>query len=296
MFKNLRPQALGVWGAQSELIEWTLSFGFRGLEPDLTELLSRVKTSGVAQARRLFDSAKLRLGTFLLPIDWEAGDAEFDKQLAELAANLATLAEAGCQRAVSWIAPASAERPYHENFETHRKRIARVAELLATHKLPLALGFHAAPELRVNRSFEFIHGLDALLILVQTVGAANVGLVVDPWEVAVAGGSIEDLKKIPAERWIALDLADAPADAPLGDLSETQRLLPGETGVIDCAAVLTLAAERGFEGPVTPVPHRQHLAGQKRDQAIKLAGQKLDDLWRAAGLNAAGKLTPSVAS
>ncbi len=295
MFKNLRTEALGVSGQQSELIEWTLSYGFRGLDVDLVEFQTRARTSGVASAKRLYDSAKLRFGGFALPVDWQADEETYGRQCEALAGLAQTAAELGCLRCYSRLAPANQEQPYHANFELHRKRIGQVAGILAPHQIRLAVGFQAAAELRQDQAFEFIHQLDPLLILLQVTGASNVGLLVDSWELAVSGTAVEDLRKIPADKWISLELADAPAGSNLAELQATQRLLPGETGMVDNAGLVTLAAELGYDGPVTPAPHRQQFEGQKREAIVKLAGQKLDELWRSVGLTPAGKLAAGAA-
>ena len=38
----------------------------------------------------------------------------------------------------------------------------------------------------------------------------------------------------------------------------SQRLMPGETGVINCVELLNIAEKAGFEGPVTPWATREH--------------------------------------
>ena len=72
-------------------------------------------------------------------------------------------------------------------------------------------------------------------------------------------------------------------------------MLPGETGVIDSAAALTQLAEMGFDGPVTPAAHPKRFEGQSRNAIAKSAGEKLDAVWKGAGLNASGKLTAAAA-
>jgi hypothetical protein len=62
------------------------------------------------------------------------------------------------------------------------------------------------------------------------------------------------------------------------------RLMPGETGVINSAAVLTQAKNAGFDGPVTPWADRSTLAGRGRERIVKVAGDRLEAVWREAGL------------
>ena len=77
MFKNLNPSALGLSGHQSEVIELALTYGFGGMDLNMVEFATRVKLRGMPYARRLIDSAKLRLGTFALPFGLESDDETF---------------------------------------------------------------------------------------------------------------------------------------------------------------------------------------------------------------------------
>jgi hypothetical protein len=60
--------------------------------------------------------------------------------------------------------------------------------------------------------------------------------------------------------------------------------MPGETGVINSAAVLAQVKAAGFDGPVTPWADRSTLAGRGRERIVKLAGDRLEAAWREAGL------------
>lgn len=290
MFRNLSTESLGVSGRGSEIIELALSFGFKGIDLDLVDFQEQVKVQGLPRARRLIDSAKLKIGTFRLPLVWDDSD-EIYRQGIESSADLLKLAaEIGATRAVTAIAPANDTRPYHENFEFHRRRLTELGELLATHGIQLGVELNGAAAARKDRAYQFIYTIDALAMLVSMVRPANVGIVLDPWQIHAAGGSIDDAQKIGGSRIVAVYLSDAPADAQPADLAESDRLLPGETGTIDSAGILTRLAEWKFEGPVTPRAHRSRVAGMRREQVVKLAGQRLDEAWKAAGLTPAGKL------
>ncbi len=124
----------------------------------------------------------------------------------------------------------------------------------------------------------------------------NVGVVVDAWQIYAAGSSLDDLRKLPAERIVAAYVSDAPADVEPSALAEADRLLPGETGKIDTPAVLSLLSEMGYDGPITPRVDHSRIGAVRREQLVKLAGERLDQAWKAAGLTPAGKKLASAKS
>ncbi|MBI2823582.1 MAG: sugar phosphate isomerase/epimerase [Planctomycetia bacterium] len=293
MFKNLSPEALGIAASQSELIELALSFGFRGLDLDILDFAEQARTRGLAHARRFIESAKLQVGAFRLPTHWQADDGIFRGDLRRVPEWAAPAAEAGYRRAVTTIEPASDERPFHQNFELCRQRLNEVAAALAAHEIRLGIAFAAPADLRKGKSFEFIHDVDALLLLIGTIQAKNVGVALDLWDLHASGGSMDALKKIGGNRLVTIRVADAPADVPATECTSSQRLLPGETGVINAAAALVTLAELGYDGPITPAPHPEQLKGLRREAAVKRVGEKLDQIWKTAGLTTAGKLAPA---
>lgn len=285
MFKNLDAKALGLSATQSETIELALSFGFRGIDLDIADFANEVKASGLPKARRLLDSAKLKIGSFPLPIDWQR-ESGFDEELQKLAELAALAASIGARRAVTIVAPANDEKPYHENFEFYGRRLTELGRALDQHGLELAVGFDASAAAGQGKNFEFIRGLDALLVLLSTVRSENVGLWLDVWQVWASGESVEAaLGKLARGQVVVVSLSDADGSQPDAQHPDSRRL-PGETGVIDCAAVLVKLAQLGYEGPLTPVPG-SNLSGMRRDQIVKLSGERLEAVWKAAGL--AGK-------
>ena len=77
MFKNLNANVLGISGRQSELIELALTYGFRGMDVDMSELLKRSESRGIDWAARFIRSAhnssRFSAGGFDLPICWQIG-------------------------------------------------------------------------------------------------------------------------------------------------------------------------------------------------------------------------------
>ena len=285
MFKNLNPGSLGISGHQSEIIELALTYGFAGMDLNIVEFATRVRLKGMAYARRLIDSARLRIGTFPLPFDWDLDDESFQKNLKKLSEYAACAAELGCSRCTTLLAPAGDSRPYHENFEFHRHRLSEICAALRPAGVRLAVGFQAAEYLRRNRAFQFIHELDSLSLLLNMVAASNAGLLLDIWDVVACGGSVDSVRKIAAGQIVAVQVADMPADVALSDLDDKSRLLPGaENGRIDAAALLVVLKELGYSGPITAKPSRGVFSSRRRDLVVKQTSEALDKAWRAAGL------------
>jgi len=297
MFKNLNASALGVSGHQSEIIELALTYGFQGMDVDIVELATRAKLHGVPYARRLIDSARIRIGTFRLPLEWDIDDDLFKSELEKLPEYAGLAAEIGCTRCVATIAPAGDKRPYHENFEFHRHRFSRICKALEPFKVSLGVGFRAAAQLRQSQAFQFIHDFDALSLLVNMVDASNVGILLDVWDLHVSGGSLENIRGLSADQIVSVQLADVPPEATSpAELTEASRMLPAEEGGLDLPAFLVALAEVGYRGPVTLKPDRRTLAGRRRDRIVRQVGGTLTKIWKAAGLTSEGKLAAPAGS
>ncbi len=297
MFKNLNPGALGVTGHQSEIIELVLTYGFGGMDLNVVEFATRARLKGVEYARRLFDSAKLKMGAFSLPLDWETDDETFAKDLLKLPEYAQAAVSAGCTRCIATVAPASDKRPYHENFEFHKRRFQEICQALEPSGVRFGIGFQAAEYLRKNQAFQFVHDLDALTLLLNMVAAPNIGLLLDIWDVVVGGGSLDSVRKLPVNQIVAVHVADLPPLAGNGEIDEKSRLLPGgEGGRIDITTLLVYLKSAGYDGPVTPRPSRGIFQSRRRDLVIKQAGEAMDKVWRAAGLPMERRFVPSAAS
>jgi sugar phosphate isomerase/epimerase len=285
MFKNLNPLALGISGHQSEIIELALTYGFGGIDLNIADFATRVRLKGMPYARRLIQSANIRVGAFPLPLEWDTDDETFEKELKRLPEYADCAAELGCTRCTAVVAPAGDTRPYHENFEFHRRRFHDICAALRPAGVWLAVGFQAAEHLRRNRAFQFIHELDAMTLLLNMVAAPNLGLLLDTWDLVACGGSLETVRKLPAKQIVAVQVADMPTGPAPAELDEKSRLLPGgEGGRVDVAGFLALLRELEYDGPVTVKPSRSAFQSRRRDVIVKQTGEALERVWRAAGL------------
>jgi sugar phosphate isomerase/epimerase len=251
----------------------------------------------VEYARRLYDSGKMKLGSFALPLDWEADEETFAKDMKKLPDYAQAAVAAGCTRCVATVAPANDQRPYHENFEFHKRRFQEICQALEPAGVRFGVGFRAAEYLRKNQAFQFVHDLDALTLLLNMVAAPNIGLLLDIWDVVVAGGSLDSVRKLPPGQIVAVHVADLPPAAGNGEIDEKSRLLPTAEGArIDITTLLVYLKSVGYDGPITPRPSRGIFQSRRRDLVVKQAGEAMDKVWRAAGLPMEKRFVPSAAS
>jgi sugar phosphate isomerase/epimerase len=296
MFKSLNPKALGITGRQSEIIELALTYGFRGLELDVNDFAKRVEHRGLDHAARFLRSAQMKIGSFELPVRWRGDESVYGADLEKLDQIISHAEAIGAKNCHTHVLPGSNTLPYHENFEMHRKRLGAIANVLAKRGIRLGLGLLVAPVHRQEQQFQFIREAEALLTLLKSIGADNVGLMLDTWNWHFGGGTRDMLRNLGVKGIVSMYLAEAPADAALEKLSEDQRLLANETGPVDNVGLLGLVHEMGYRGPVTLAPHPRCVSGKTRDAIVQHCGNVLDELWRAIGLGRTPKLSTTAAA
>lgn len=283
MFRNLSTFGLPLSGRPSELIELALSFGFDGMDIDLLDLEKQAEIYGVEHARRLMVSARLKSGSFRLPVRLDAPEKEFEAELAALPKRLELAAAAECHRAIATVAPTSDEHSFKDFFELHRIRLHTIGDLLAPHGIQLGLAIRPERPAEETAASPFIATFEALLGLVA-VSHERIGAVVDVWALHATGEPVEMVAKVPKGRIVEVRLSDAPRGVTGAELTEAGRLMPGETGAIASAEVLKAAAATGFDGPVTPWAHRSTLTGRGREKIVRLAGERMEQAWKEADM------------
>jgi sugar phosphate isomerase/epimerase len=293
MYKNLNPQSLGVSGRQSELIELALTYGFRGLDLDASEIIKRAIHLGVEEAARYIHSGRVKVGGWLKPVDLAASPGTFAKQLERLPTLASAAKQIGFTRCTFEVQPVSADLRYHENFERHRERLNAVADVLGPLGIRLGLALKPVAADREDAAHPFIHQAEELLTLMRNVGSDHVGLALDTWSWKVGGGGRDQLAELMGQQIVSVTIADVPLDADFRTISETQRLLPEEASIAELGALLRSLSQRKYSGPVTLRPHPSHLAKLSRDASVEKCAKILEQIWVAAGLSKAVKPAPA---
>ena len=279
MYKCLNADVLGIMARQSELLELTLSHGFTALDVDVPLLHKQVEAKGQDHALRFILSAKVKIGPFDLPVRWQGEEADFKADLAALPAVLDTATVAGANACITTVMPASDSLPYHENFEFHRERLSQIADVLAQKEFRLGLGFLAPNYHRADHAYQFISSPDALLTLIKTIVADNLGVVVDTWHWRIGGGTIDQLRELSADQIVLVRAADIPEDNTMDSITEDLRLMPGTTTVVDHPAVFAALRDADYRGPVVAYPHPSQVGRAARDTVVRSAATALSKLF-----------------
>ncbi len=284
MYKNLSPESLGLSGRQSELIELALTYGFKGFDVRIAEMVKRAELHGTKHTLRFIESAKIKVGGFPLTVRWQGTETEYKADLANVSKVGELAAAARATRCFTNVMPASDEHPYHENFELHRERLGAIVEALGKFNIKLAIGFLAPPSYREGREYQFIQQAEQLLLLIKSVGSPHAGLLLDTWHWRVGGGGMDQIGELSGDQIVIVRMAEVPEDADLSKIEEKQRLLPSADESSDAVALLKMLDEKDYNGPVSLYPHSRRFSGMTRDAIVQKTAESFENLMKAAGL------------
>lgn len=283
MYKNLNCELLGISGRQSEIIELALTYGFRGIDIDMEDMLKRCQRSSFETAARFLSSSKLKIGGFEAPIDLDADEDTYATRRAQLnaVAEIASRIEA---RIAIVTVPAGTDRlPYHEYFDVIRKRIDEVAAIFGKENVRVALDFNARCPESAEKQFKFVRDVEGFLAIVRGCTDKNVSILFDAWKWYLGGGTSEILEQLGVEKVAAVRLSDCNEGVEPSAATNEDRLLPSSTGVIDAEGYLRKFAEAGLKLPVAAVGQPLGTTAT-RDALVGLAQDALDKTFEAAGL------------
>jgi sugar phosphate isomerase/epimerase len=294
-FKNLVGEGLGVSGRQNEMIELALTFGYRGLDVDMNDMVGRaVEISQQFACQYLLAAEKsLQIGCFELPIDFRADNDKFKASLSRLDVMIQICTELNATRAYINI-PASSSLPFQENFERYRLRIGEVADLVAGCGLRIGLAFNATAEAAKRYENKFITTVDELLTLIKMVGKSNVGLMLDSWHWHLGGGTTETLARLSANQIVAARFADFPSDlTPENARSKNRQLLKVDDKSFT-VQILRVLNQINYEGPLAACPGSGQFGGMTRERIVQTLSENLNDVLPIAGIDKAVTRPPVI--
>ena len=285
MLKNFSPDALGINGRQSELIELALTYGFRGMDVDMPEMVRRAQRTSPEDASKYLKAAEIKVGGFDLEIDMSAADDAFTSQVGTLHPMAELAGSLGARCGYVHVPVASEDTSYPEYFDLQTSRLKQVAEVLASKDIKLAIGFHAGKELDEGKQFPFVRNAEGLVALARAVNGA--GVLLDTWDWVVGDGTLEQILQLKADEITAVRLGSVAEDADASSANSGDRVLPTKEGAINHVELIKHLAAIGFEGPVSPSAASGRYKGQTRESTVQRAQEAVDGISTDAGLHVA---------
>lgn len=286
MYTNLNVGALvrGVDFAQS--LDLAEANGFLGVSPNVSYLQDLSLAQRAALQVRLA-GAGLRWGAAGIPVDLGGDDDAVAASLETLRVQAGVMEQAGIDRSVRWIMPASDTLDYQQNLERHADRLSRVAAILAEHGVRLGLEYVGPKTMWSTRKYPFVRTLAQTQELIAISGATNVGICLDTFHWFCAGESAQDLRGLSDAQVVSADLNDGRAGISADEQIDGQRELPGRTGVIDVTAFLQALESIGYTGPVQAEPFNAALREMEPAQAVAETAASLKEVFDKAGVTPA---------
>src|SRR5688572_22375193 len=243
MYSSLNRGTAGAGLPYDEFVKLSARAGFPGVDVDM----GWGQTHGAAALGELLASHNQRPGGWGPNVEWRGDIGKLNDGLPNLKAQAKIAQELRLDTCATYILPAS-DLPLMENWNFHVQRLRPIARTLAEYGLRFGLEFVAPYHLRRKWKHEFIFTPGQMLELAADAGE-NVGLLVDSFHCHTAGTTWEHLSQIPATKIVLAHLNDAPR-VPLGQVDDSQRVLPGE-GAIDVVAFISALKQTGYDGPVS---------------------------------------------
>jgi len=284
MYKNFSPSALGITGRQSELIELALTYGFRGMDIDMSEMRRRAARSTPTEAFKYLKATDLSIGSFRLEADLDGDDEAFKEQLAALDAIADLASQWKVKHGIVMLPAATEKMPYHEFFDFVKGRLAQIAEVLAPRKLRLGIGFRAGKELEKDKQYPFVRNAEGLIALVKSVPGDNVGYVVDSWDWLVSGSTVEQLNEVPPKKIVTVRLGSVLEGVAIADATSHDRVLPVVVGPLNHVSFVKKLKTLGYDGPIGPSASGTQYKGETREFIVSNGQELIDDILTQGGV------------
>lgn len=272
MYTNLNCGALVGGAGFDDAVELAVEFGFGGVSPDVGELARQEaqRPGAAAEIGEAIRARGLAWGTAGVGVDPGTPDQPaFDEGLRGLETQAAAAQAAGVDRAVRFLWPTHDERTYRENFALHARRLRAIADVLGGHGIRLGLEYVGPKTLWATGRYPFVHTAAETHELIAETGARTIGLCLDSFHWFTSGEGAEDLRELTDADVVAVDLNDARAGVDRDEQQDQQRELPGRTGVIDVAALVTALRDIGYTGPVQAEPFNAELRALPARDAVR---------------------------
>lgn len=280
MFGSLLPGAIGIQLPLAQTVELAQRLDYGGVAVSLKEAMQL----GLDRTRELFARAGLQLGSWGLPVQFRQDEETFNKGLADLESRAAFAGLLGATRCSTWIMPCSNELDYDANFNLHAQRLRHVARVLNNCGCRLGLEFVGPTTLRRSQKHEFVYDMPGMFRLIRAIGADNVGLLLDSFHWYTSGGTADDLATLRPEQIVDVHLNDAVPGRSADEQLDNERMLPGESGLIDLRTFLSALHRMGYDGPAGVEPFSARLKTMSPDESAAATVAAMKNVWRQAAV------------
>lgn len=284
MLHNLNPSVIAqVLSSLEERIIVARRFGFDSVDlpPQLPESMAEAEAW-----REKVTAAGLVWGLFSMPTDALAGQEPFERAITQLPAMMPLIAATGCRDTYLHLWPGSDVRESPAQASWTKDRLRVLAAMLGEYGLRIGIEWIGPKTLRDRFKYPFVHRLDQLLELIDGV-EPEVGVVIDTFHWWTSGGTLDELRNLPAQRIVNVHVNDAVAGRARDEQLDGERAMPLSQGVIDAAAVLQTLAREGYRGPVICepfMPAKKELGGLAPHEAAARVAVVMEALFEKAGI------------
>lgn len=286
MIPTLNATTAGAGLPLDQFIALAARNGFNGVEFSIRAVADEVAEHGFDATAGYFEEHKVLPAAFGLPVEWRKDEDTYRRGLEELP-RLAKLAQdLDCNRCCTWVLPDDGG-PVEEYAARSKKRFAEMAQVLAEQGIRLGLEFLGPQHFRPRPDNVWFYDLPGALQVIEEIERdaiiENLGFLIDCWHWYTSGGTMMDLASVPLEKIVHIHVNDAP-DLPLHEQQDTERLLPGESGMIDLVGFLKTLNALGYDGPVAVETFSSALRAMNAEDAARHAGESMKKIFAAAGI------------
>lgn len=264
MEKILLLKGLNTGGRQNELIELAMTYKFDSVEIDMADLLGRMEVLGKAFALQFLTSSKTKVGTFRVPVDFGAPDAQYQAQVAKLGTVIELAKALGASRCFYEVTAGSDSHSFQQNFDLQTGRIKAVAEQLGAAGIRLGLKLEPLSG-RKERSYKFIQSAEQLLTLIRMCGSKHVGLCLETGSWTMLGGASDQISELTAQQLTEVRFAD-------GELNVGEQpayFLPGQLDSSIANAVARHLHQVKYDGAIAITGHPSMFSRKNRDVVVR---------------------------
>lgn len=265
-----------------EFVDLAARHGFAGVDMGLGGAQKAIEQLGSVDALKAYFAEKQVVpATFGLDVDWRRDEETFRTGLASLPEKAAFAQSIGLTRCCTWMLPATDDTP-EEWINRTAQRFSEVATIFADHGIRFGLEWVGPHHLRaggVNATGanNAVYTLPTTLALIEKIGKANIGLLVDSYHCYTTGVTESDLAALTDAQIVHVHINDAPKGVGPEGARDGERVLPGE-GEIDLAAFLRGLKASGYTGYIAVEVLSPNLIADNPEEAAAKVRESLSGL------------------